>query len=129
MIAHATLFQTIYTPLLRKEENPWYIQRQRTATLSLEVKPTQTSWEGIAEEAFHITNAPESLLSEEQQRIEQSVRPHLTHSLSVGDVVQVTHAYGSEFFLCRSSGWQQARPEDLQSLFDWVVVVQPYQQP
>jgi hypothetical protein len=119
-----TLFQTTYTPFLRKEENPWGIQRQRTATFLLEIKPTQTSWEDAAEEAFHITNAPESLLSEEQQAIEQAVRPHLTHSLSTGDVVQVTHPHGTEFYLCRSSGWEKARPDNLEALFDHLVVVE-----
>lgn len=132
MIAQVTLLQQTYFNSLRQVENPWAIQRRRTSTFVLEVKPVSTNvWEGLAEEAFHITNAPEELLSEPQKEWERIHRKNRAPSLSVGDVAQVTHPYGTEFYLCRSSGWESVwlaptwdGHEALHLLFSNLVVVE-----
>ena len=110
MLAQITLLQQTYNLHLashrRTDESPWQIQRRITSTFILPVKPVNKAWEALAEEAFHITNAPEELLSEPQKDWERIHRKNRAPSLSVGDVVQVTHPHGTEFYLCRSSGWQ-----------------------
>jgi hypothetical protein len=122
-IAQVTLLQQTYFNPLRQVENPWAIQRRVTSTFVLRIKPTQQSWEELAEEAFHITNAPEELLSEYQQCwLKFHHRTNLrAPSLSVGDVVQVTHEFNTEFYLCRSSGWEVGYDEKLVALFNNLV--------
>ena len=100
------------------------IQRRTTSTFILPVKPVNNAWEALAEEAFHITNAPEELLSEPQKEWERIHRKNLAPSLSVGDVVQVTHEFNTEFYLCRSSGWEVGYDENIGYLFNNLVVVQ-----
>lgn len=56
-------------------------------------------------EAFHIFNAPESMLEEWQQYIQKGYKGH---SLSVGDVVEVD----GEEYICCSFGWEK-RNKDL----------------
>lgn len=126
MLAQVTLLQQTYNlhSSLRTEESPWMIQRRITSTFILPVQPVNNAWEALAEEAFHITNAPEELLSEPQKEWERIHRNNLAPSLSVGDVVQVTHPHGTEFYLCRSSGWEQGYDEKLAYLFTHLVAVE-----
>ena len=120
-----TLFQRTYWSRLSSEENPWAVQRRITSTFELDARPTQTSWADVAEEVFHITNAPEELLSEDQKALYEVHRSHRASSLSVGDVVQVTHHHGTEFFLCQSSGWKKANAVELWQFFENVVIIIP----
>jgi len=120
-----TLFQRTYWSRLSSEENPWAVQRRITSTLELDVRPTQTSWADVAEEVFHITNAPEELLSEDQKALCEVHRKNRFSSLSVGDVVQVTHNHGTEFFLCQSSGWKKANAVELWQFFENVATIIP----
>jgi len=60
--------------------------------------------EEAAEEAYHIFNAPEEMLDEDERLVVQQYRGH---SLSVGDVVQVD---GIEY-LCAGSGWQTRKDD------------------
>lgn len=135
MLAQITLLQQTYNlhPSRRTEESPWMIQRRRTSTFILPVKPVNNAWEALAEEAFHITNAPEELLSEPQKEWERIHRKNRAPSLSVGDVVQVTHPHGTEFYLCRSSGWERGYDEKVSYLFYNLVAVEeklePYSRP
>ena len=129
MLAQVTLLSQTYFNLLRQVENPWAIQRRITSTFVLEVKPVNNAWEALAEEAFHITNAPEELLSEPQKEWERIHRKNRAPSLSVGDVVQVTHAYGTEFYLCLSSGWKKANAVEASQLFQNLVAVEEKLQP
>ena len=138
MLAQITLLQQTYNlhPSRRTEESPWQIQRRITSTFILPVKPVNNAWEALAEEAFHITNAPEELLSEPQKEWERIHRKNLAPSLSVGDVVQVTHAHGTEFYLCLSSGWESVwlaptwdGHEALTLLFSNLVAVEEKLQP
>ena len=140
MLAQITLLQQTYNlhSSRRTEESPWMIQRRTTSTFILPVKPVNNAWEALAEEAFHITNAPEELLSEPQKEWERIHRKNRAPSLSVGDVVQVTHPHGTEFYLCRSSGWESVwlaptwdGHEALTLLFNNLVAIkeQPHSKP
>jgi hypothetical protein len=71
----------------------WDVPRKQTLVYS-----TLKKGETAAEEAFHLLNAPLDLLSPWQRDI---VRDHRSHSLSVGDVVEVD----GEKYLCASRGW------------------------
>jgi len=125
MLAQVTLLQQTYnTHSSLQAECPWRIQRRITSTFVLEVKPVANAWEALAEDAFHITNAPEELLSDAQKGWETLHRINHAPSLSVGDVVQVTHPYGTEFYLCRSSGWEKGYPSYLARLFENLVAVE-----
>lgn len=83
----------------------WYVDREMGMSYY-----TDLSGEQAAEEAFHITNAPSDLLSEDQKRIllEQHFKGP---SLSTGDIVRVESTIrGSvlaEYFLCKSVGWEK----------------------
>lgn len=86
----------------KREE--WYIDR--TEGMSYR---TCLTGEEAAEEAFHITNAPEDCLSDEQKIIlkEQQFKGS---PLSVGDVVRVSPILRkgtSDYFLCKSFGWEK----------------------
>jgi hypothetical protein len=116
MLIEATLFQTTHTQY--NDRHNWSWPRQRTSTFVLENKPTQTSWQDVAEECFHITNAPEEMLSESQMQLAET---HKKASLSVGDIVQVTHPYGTEFFMCLSSGWKRAEANELSQFFGCLI--------
>jgi hypothetical protein len=59
--------------------------------------------EEVAELVFHITNAPEEMLSEEMLSIAKEFRALGNYSLSTGDVVEVD---GTKF-LCESFGWKE----------------------
>ncbi len=65
--------------------------------------------EEAAEEAFHITNAPDDCLEDSQKQIlkEQDFRGP---SLSVGDVVKVGPIIREslpEYYMCKSFGWEK----------------------
>lgn len=104
MLAQVTLLQSTHRTY--NDECRWAIQRRITSTFIIPIRPVANAWEALAEEAFHITNAPEELLSEPQKEWERIHHKTRAGSLSVNDVVQVTHPHGTEFFLCRSSGWE-----------------------
>jgi hypothetical protein len=73
----------------------WNLPRKHTLSYS-----SLKEGEKADEEAFHILNAPLDILSPYQREI---VRDHRSHSLSVGDVVEVE---GVEY-LCCSHGWEK----------------------
>lgn len=86
----------------RREE--WFLSRTEGMTYKSTLKG-----EEAAEEAFHITNAPEDYLTDEQKLIleEQNFKGP---SLSVGDVVRVSPILrkgNSEFYICKSIGWEK----------------------
>lgn len=59
--------------------------------------------EEAAELMFHITNAPEEMLSEVEIEIANDFRSQGNYSLSTGDIVVVD----GEHFLCESLGWKK----------------------
>ena len=76
-------------------EADWSLPRMHAYTYLTECKGSDA-----AEQAFHIFNAPESMLEEWQKYI---ARGYKGPSLSVGDVVEVD---GVEY-LCCSVGWKK----------------------
>ena len=59
--------------------------------------------EKVAEYVFHILNAPEEILSEEEINIANDFRAPGNYSLSTGDIVEVDGVG----FLCQSFGWKE----------------------
>ena len=59
--------------------------------------------EKVAEYVFHILNAPEDMLSEEEINIANDFRAPGNYSLSTGDIVEVDGVG----FLCESFGWKE----------------------
>ena len=59
--------------------------------------------EEVAEYVFHVLNAPEEILSEEELKIANDFRSKKHYSLSCGDIVVVD----GEYFLCQSIGWKK----------------------
>ena len=57
----------------------------------------------VAEHVFHILNAPEELLCEEELKIANDFRAPGNYSLSTGDIVEVDGVG----FLCESFGWKE----------------------
>ena len=68
--------------------------------------------EAAAEEAFHISNAPDELLNQKEQDIKRRWKGR---SLSVGDVVSVNNIEDgivvTEHYLCCGNGWKQIKKE------------------
>jgi hypothetical protein len=66
--------------------------------------------EAAAEEAFHISNAPDELLTDKQKHIRQQWKGR---SLSVGDIVSVADADDLNIvekrYLCCSCGWKEIK--------------------
>ena len=81
-------------------EADWSLPRKHVYTYLTEAEGSDA-----AEQAFHIFNAPESMLEEWQQYI---AKGYSGPSLSVGDIVEVN----GEDYLCCSMGWKK-RSEDL----------------
>lgn len=73
----------------------WSLPRKHVYTYLTEAEGSDA-----AEQAFHIFNAPESMLQEWQKYIQQG---YSGPSLSVGDVVEVN----GEEYLCCSVGWEK----------------------
>ena len=63
--------------------------------------------EKAAEKMFHIFNAPEEFLKDDERILAEDFRSKDNYSLSVGDVVEVD----GEHFLCESFGWKKFIPE------------------
>ena len=84
----------------------WYIDRQEVFLYHSDL-----SGEEAAEEAFHLTNAPEEILTEDQKAI-LAQNEFKGPSLSVGDVVKITSyprdpSKLPDYYLCQSYGWEK----------------------
>ena len=81
----------------------WDLPRKHTYTYF-----SSKDGEAAAEQAYHIFNAPDSMLNDYEKSIAEEARSKAfgMHSLSVGDVVRV----GNEVeYLCASQGWLSRR--------------------
>lgn len=82
--------------------------RDRTPGISY---TSELEGEAAAEEAFHLTNAPEDYLEEGQKALLKSLE-FKGPSLSVGDIVRIEqypkqHSTPAEYYLCKSFGWEK----------------------
>jgi hypothetical protein len=93
----------------------WFIDREEIL-----LYPSEQTGEAAAEEAFHLTNAPEEILTENQKAI-ISMNNFKGPSLSVGDIVKVTSypripSELPEYYLCKSYGWEKFTGNPIQLL-------------
>lgn len=111
-----TVFRLPWTPDYFNQRENWYLDRQSGFTFLCEQEG-----ELAAEEAFHLTNAPTDYLTEQQQQVleEQDFQGPAT---SVGDIIKVepivrgTKAKLSEYYLCKSQGWEKFNKNVIQLL-------------
>lgn len=103
-----------------KIREEWYVDRQEVFVYHSELEG-----EKAAEEAFHITNAPDECLNDNQKAI-LAMNDFKGSSLSVGDVVKVTTQPRNpnelpKYYLCKSFGWEEFTGDQIQLLrhFSW----------
>jgi hypothetical protein len=65
---------------------------------------TEFEGERAAEEAFHLMNAPVELLGSKALNILRNWRGR---ALSTGDVVGVRTPVKTQYYMCKSTGWQE----------------------
>ena len=93
----------------------WSIDREEVFLF-----PSEQDGEAAAEEAFHITNAPDECLTDEQKGI-IAMNDFKGPSMSVGDVVKVTSypripSEMPDYYLCKSYGWEKFTGNTIQLL-------------
>jgi hypothetical protein len=119
-----TIYQQVYrhpaNQHLQRED--WSLRRKRSTSFTFANPTPAWSCERAAEEAFHITNAPDELLSEEQLEHREAHLPR--PSLSVGDVAEVSDKNGTILLLCKSNGWGTPNPIE-ECAFLQSIVVEP----
>lgn len=100
-----TLFRLPHGNSYFEDREKWYVDRETGMSYY-----TDLSGEEAAEEAFHLTNAPEECLEEDQKRLLKRLE-FRGPSLSTGDIVRVESTIrGSalaEYYLCKSRGWEK----------------------
>lgn len=87
----------------RSREN-WYHHRISGLTYT-----TELEGEAAAEEAFHLTNAPEECLTKDQRNLLAQIN-FKGPSLSVGNIVKVENVVTRKmpsYYLCKSVGWEK----------------------
>jgi hypothetical protein len=100
-----TLYRLPWSGLVnfeRREE--WYLDREEGMTYVSKLKG-----EEAAEEAFHLTNAPDEYLEESQKEM-LALLDFKGPSLSAGDVVRVAPVLNDtfpEYYMCKSFGWEK----------------------
>ena len=100
-----TLFRLQQTDSYFTDREKWYVDRETGMSYY-----TNLAGEEAAEEAFHLTNAPEECLEEDQKRLLKRLE-FRGPSLSTGDIVRIESTIrGSalaEYYLCKSRGWEK----------------------
>lgn len=109
-----TLFRLPINDFYFEDREKWYVER--SSGLSFE---SSLDGEEAAEEAFHLTNAPEELLEEDQKRLLKRLE-FKGSSLSTGDIVKVEPLVrGSclpEYYLCKPFGWEKYEGDSIRLL-------------
>lgn len=115
-----TIYKLPFNLEYSNDRENWYRSRVEGLTYFSKLKG-----EEAAEEAFHITNAPEELLNEEQQTL-LKMMDFKGPSLSVGDVVRIDpyvkkRSTGAQYYLCKSVGWEPYKSDVIELLkyFSW----------
>lgn len=99
-----TVFRVPWGTIDWNNRENWYKHREPGFSFK-----TKLEGERAAEEAFHLTNAPDECLTDEQKQIlvEQNFKGK---AMSVGDVVRVENIVSRrmpQYFLCKSLGWEE----------------------
>lgn len=79
---------------------------------------TQLDGEAAAEEAFHLTNAPNDCLTDAQKEL-LAEKNFKGPSLSVGDIVRIESVVTRRmpsYYLCKSFGWEEYNGDRIQLL-------------
>lgn len=101
MKSKITIYRLPWGRELNDREN-WFHHRDEGFSYS-----TALEGEAAAEECFHITNAPEECLTDNQKEI-LTEADFKGPALSVGDIVKVQPlTKPNEYFLCKSYGWEK----------------------
>ena len=113
--SNITVYRAPWNNIVRFDDREnWYIAREPGISYR-----SKLIGENAAEEAFHLTNAPEDCLEDEHKEIikEQQFKGP---SMSVGDIVRVEPVVkGSkmpEYYLCKSFGWEKYEGDVIQLL-------------
>lgn len=96
-----------------KIREDWFQERQEIFHYGSELEG-----EKAAEEAFHITNAPDECLTDDQKAI-IAMNEFKGPSMSVGDVVRVKPSKPDvlpDYYLCKSFGWEKYEGDVIQLL-------------
>ena len=107
--SNITVYRALWNSLVHFEDREnWHVIRGPGISYR-----SKLVGEEAAEEAFHITNAPEDCLEDEHKKIltEQQFKGP---SLSVGDIVRVEPM--PEYYLCKSFGWEKYEGDVIQLL-------------
>lgn len=85
----------------------WFVDRSEALTYQ-----TDHDGESAAEQAFHLTNAPEEYLTEEERLIITNNFPRsLPPSVKTGDIVKVEPILRGinlpDYYLCKSVDWEK----------------------
>jgi len=113
---NVTLFRLPWTTSHFEDREKWFMNREPGMSYY-----TDLSGEQAAEEAFHLTNAPSELLTEEQKQILKNEN-FKGPSLSVGDVIRVESVLRMnknslpEYYLCKSFGWEKYNADSISLL-------------
>ncbi len=102
MKSKITIYRLPFGICALEDRENWYNSRVEGMTYC-----SSLEGEAAAEECYHLTNAPEELLTDEQKFVlkEQQFKGP---SLSVGDIVKVQPlTKPNQYFLCKSFGWEK----------------------
>ena len=111
-----TAFHLPWTAEYHKIRENWFEDRDSHISLVCE-----EVGEKAAELAFHLTNAPEEYLNEDQKTFLKMIDFN-GPSLSVGDIVRVapylqnSNSALPEYYLCKSFGWEKFEGNTIQLL-------------
>lgn len=102
-----TAFHLPWTTDYHKIRDDWFKDRSEHISFDCELEG-----EAAAELAFHLTNAPEEMLEEDQKHLMKRLE-FRGPSLSVGDIIRVapylqnSNSKLPDYYLCKSSGWEK----------------------
>ena len=116
MNSKVTAFHLPWTAEYHNIRENWFEDRDSHISLVCE-----ETGEKAAELAFHLTNAPEEYLNEDQKTFLKMI-DFKGPSLSVGDIVRVapylqnSNSALPEYYLCKSFGWEKFEGNTIQLL-------------
>lgn len=103
---NVTVYKLTWDANYLEYREKWYHPRVESLTYQ-----TNIEGENAAEEAFHITNAPDDYLEDYQKLLLEEIQ-FKGPAVSTGDIVRVDTllkkcAVPAEYYLCKSMGWEK----------------------